>query len=195
MAEVATLLAWLVCCLIWGLSMGALRSKYATDSWQMLHVTRGTLCHHWGQLGITGPLSDSPVSSVRITMGQNVAWYGTPPETWTSLMCWWRWSMEKDLYIYIYILNQNIKDTGIFIYIYIYTQLCDSSLFFWKKIAAYWSLHRGCRLPWSTALFHRWPGALTEHDQWIQMVFGCFLEQWQQGRKGNRFESTQIQFI
>ena len=41
--------------------MGALRSKYATDSWQMLHVTHGTSCDHWGQLGITGPLSDHSV--------------------------------------------------------------------------------------------------------------------------------------
>ena len=139
MAEVATLLAWLACCLIWGLSMGALRSKYATDSWQMLHVTRGTSCHHWGQLGITGPLSDSPVSNVRITMGQNVAWYGTPPETWTSLMCWWRWSMENDL-MYIYSIRI-LKIPVFFQSIYTaYTciqcihNLYDSSLFFAKKL-------------------------------------------------------------
>lgn len=172
--------------------MGALRSKYATDSWQMLHVTRGTSCHYWGQLGITGPLSDSPVSNVRITMGQNVAWYGTPPETWTSLMCWWRWNMEKDIYIYTYWIRI-LKIQVFFLSIHAaYTcihNLCDSK----SDSHVLKSLHRGCRLPWSTALFHRWPGAFdrtgnTNGYQW----FSGFR---QQGPKGNRFESTQIQFI
>lgn len=93
----------------------------------------------------------------------------------------------------IYIFNQNIKDTSIFIniniYIYIYTVLIHVvsviPLCFLPKqnmtATLSWSLidHRGCRLPWSTALFHRWPGFSDRNmkHQWMPMVFRCFREQ------------------
>lgn len=184
MAEVATLLAWLVCCLIWGLSMGALRSKYATDSWQMLHVTRGTWCHHWGQLGITGPLSDSQCEDHHGPKC-GVVWH--PSRNLDKSHVLMTLKHGKGFLYSIRILKIQVFFKSIYtLCLYSFSTLCVIRFSFFCKKS--WSLSIedvGCR---GRRLF-----SIDDPVPLTEQVFGGFREQ--QGRKGNRFESTQIQFI